>query len=205
MRTAVSRPAEGIRPPFAPREQFACEEQPFPRRGSVSLLLRLTLLLLFVTGMNGCGYRIGGPYRQDIRTVHVPIFTSASFRRGIEFELTEAVHKEIQLLTHFRLVKSGEADTRLTGQIVQINKAVLGESGLDDPRELQFSLAVQVTWEDLRSGKRETQTIPIAPELVHLLSTSSFAPELGQSLATARQQAVQRMARQIVRMMQEPW
>ncbi|GAB4159608.1 MAG: LPS assembly lipoprotein LptE [Planctomycetaceae bacterium] len=148
---------------------------------------------------------VGGPYRGDIQTVHVPIFTSSSFRRDVELQLTEAVQKEIQQQTHFRLAKAPYADTELRGHIVQINKNVLGESAFDDPRELQYSLAVQVTWTDLRTGREEQRQIQIAPDLVHLLSTADYAPELGQSMATARQQAVQRLARQIVRMMQTPW
>ena len=149
---------------------------------------------------------IGGPYRSDIRTVHVPIFTSSAFRRGIEFQLTEAVQKEIQLQTDFRLVKGADADSRLTGQIIRINKFVLGETAFDEARESQYSLAVQVTWEDLRTGEVQRQTASIAPaDVVHLMATSDFAPEAGQSQATARQQAVQRLARQIVRMMQYPW
>lgn len=171
---------------------------------------RLHKPMLFVVfamfvSTTGCGYMIGGPYRRDIQTIHVPVFTSSSFRRDVEFQLTEAVQKEIQLQTHFRIVKEQDADTKLTGQIVQINKNVLGESAFDDPRELQYSLAIQVTWTDLRTGKDETHSIPLAPDVVHLLSTADYAPELGQSMATARQQAIQRTARQIVRMMQTNW
>lgn len=171
-----------------------------PRRW-ISALLLVSLML----PVGGCGYIVGGPYRQDIRTVHVPIFESSSFRRDVELQLTEAVHKEIQKQTHFRLVKGVDADTRLTGQIVRISKYPLSESALDDPRELQYTMAVQVSWKDLRSGREQNQSVPIAPEVVDLLSTADFAPEIGQSMATARQQAVERLARQIVQMMQFPW
>lgn len=164
-----------------------------------------SLALLMFSSIGGCGYTVGGPYRQDIRTIHVPIFQSSGFRRDVEFQLTEAVHKEIQKQTHFLLVKGSEADTRLTGQIVQISKPLLGESAFDDARELQYTMAVQVTWKDLRTGREENQSLPIDADVVHLLSTSDFAPELGPSQATARQRAVESLARQIVRMMQYPW
>jgi hypothetical protein len=82
----------------------------------------------------------------------------------------------------------------------------LGESRFDDPRELQLNLHVEVSWEDLRDGRILAQhTIALPPETVHLVSEASFAPEIGQSLATARQDAVERMARQIVEMMETPW
>jgi len=156
--------------------------------------------------LSGCGYMVGSVYQADIRSVHVPIFTSESYRRGLEFQLTDAVQKEIQKQTHFRLAKEGNADSRLTGRIVRINKRVLGESAFDDPRELELAVAVEVTWEDLRSGEIiAQQRVLIEAEEIQLLSTGSFAPEVGQSLATAEQQVIARIARQVVEMMEMPW
>jgi len=168
---------------------------------------KAVVLLIALLSLSGCGYIVGGPYRQDIRTVHVPIFRSSSFRRDVELQLTEAVHKEIQNQTHFRLARAGEADTRLTGRIVSIHKHALSESAQDDPRELQLNLTVEVTWEDLRGNKlvMPTKQIEIPPDVVRLLASSDFAPELGQSMATARQRAVNNLARQIVQLMQTPW
>jgi hypothetical protein len=40
---------------------------------------------------------------------------------------------------------------------------------------------------------------------VLVTSTGNFIPELGQSLATAQQQAVDRLAVQITSMMEKPW
>lgn len=170
-----------------------------PRRSG--LLLMPVLLLL-----SGCGYVVGGAYVPDIRSVHVPTFTSDSFRRGIELQLTEAVQKQIQMRTPYRLTHGRSADTRLSGHIVEIRKDVLGETMFDDPRELQFTLAVEVTWEDLRNGQvLARQQIPIRPEMVQLISHADFAPELGHSLATVTQDAVDSMAQQIVGMMEAPW
>ena len=171
-----------------------------------SSILNPQLSILVTMLLVGCGYMIGPAYQADIRTIHVPIFTSDSFRRGLEFQLTEAVQKEIQTHTPFRLAKEPYADTRLTGHIVRIRKDVLGESALDDPRELQLLFAVEVTWEDLRSGQvLARERVPISPDIVQLISTSEFAPEVGQSLATGTQQAIDRLARQVVHMMEIPW
>ena len=46
-------------------------------------------LLLLLWTVAGCGYMVGAPYQAHIQSVHVPIFSSKSFRRGIEFELTD--------------------------------------------------------------------------------------------------------------------
>lgn len=170
---------------------------------------RTLLTLSFVTGMtalSGCGgYMIGGPYDQQIRTVEVPIFESTSYRRGLDLQLTEAVQKQIQQRTPFRVVKDG-GDTRLTGRIIDLKKSVLGETRNDDPRELQVNLALEVVWEDLRAGKVLAQEqFPLTPGMAALRSQAEFAPEVGQSLATATQQSLNQMARQVVDLMETPW
>ena len=171
--------------------------------GSTLRRLVITAALLLCSG---CGYIVGGAYAPDIRSVHVPTFTADSYRRGIELQLTEAVQKQIQSRTPYRLTGGPSADTRLTGHIVNIRKDVLGETAFDDPRELQFSLAVSVTWEDLRSGLvLARQQIPINPSTMQLVTQADFAPELGHSLATATQDAVDDLAQQIVGMMEAPW
>lgn len=177
--------------------------QRFRLPGSGRSLLAIALATLFTTG---CGYRAGNVYGPEVRTVDVPIFQNDTFRRGIEYQVTEAVHREIQTHTPFRLAKGREADTRLTGRIVEIRKNVLGENKYDDPRELQLSLMVRVTWEDLRSGQLlASQEVPLQPQSLPAIGQAEFAPEIGQSLATATQEATERLARQIVHMMETPW
>ena len=166
----------------------------------------VTLTLLSTAFLSGCGYVVGGAYAPDIRSVHVPTFTSDSFRRDIELQLTEAVQKEIQERSPYRLTRSELADTRLTGHVIEVRKDVLGETMFDDPRELQFSLAVEVIWEDIRSGQvLAQQRVPLSRDMVQLVSQADFAPELGHSRATATQEAVDTLARQIVGMMEAPW
>lgn len=174
------------------------------RRLSLRLLRCLMIAPVF-SGV-GCGYMVGSFHGGDVRTVAVPVFESNSNRRGIEYQLTEAVQNEIKARTPFRIAKEPYADTRLKGRIVEIRKRPLGETGFDDPRNLQYSLAVQVVWEDLRNGNvLAEQTIPINPVGLHLESKADFAPELGQSQATANQRAVKELAAQIVDRMEAPW
>jgi hypothetical protein len=154
--------------------------------------------------LSGCGYNIGSPYSAEIRTIHVPVFTSDTNRRGLEYQITEAVQKQIQMRTHFRLVKEPQADTRLTGKLVTSRKNVLGLT--QNPRELQLNLQVEITWVDQRTGEiLRQQPIDIPPELVQIASQAEFAPEVGHSLATAEQQAIDRLARTIVDLMEMPW
>lgn len=164
------------------------------------LIPSLALLLV------GCGYMIGGAYPPEVRTVAVPIFESDSNRRGIELQLTEAVQHQIKTRTPFLIAKQPYADTILTGRIVSADKRMLTISPLDLPRELQLDLAIHVTWEDARTGRiLQERNLPLDPDTVHLVAQAEFAPELGQSLATASQEAVDRLAIRIVDMMESPW
>ncbi len=166
----------------------------------------VAVLLLGAMGVSGCGYMVGGGFSPNIRTVHVPTFTSDSFRRGFELQLTEAVQKQIQQRTPYRLTNGPGAETRLTGHIVEIRKDVLGENKYDDARELQFSIALEVRWEDLRTGQiLAQQQVPLGNNTAHLIAQADFAPEVGQSLATATQDAVDGLASQVVQMMESPW
>jgi hypothetical protein len=160
-----------------------------------------TLLVL-----GGCGYTVGAPFSPEIRSVHVPVFKSGSNRRFLEYQLTEAVQKQIQQRSHFRLVKEPEADTILTGRIVDLRKSALGQTQNSDARELQVNLQVEVTWEDRRTGEiLNQQRVPLPPEMLQLAAQAEFAPEVGQSLATGDQTAIDRLARNIVDMMEQPW
>ena len=163
-------------------------------------------LLIWVCTLTGCGYTVGTDFRQDIKTVAIPIFENETNRRGIEFQLTEAVQKEVTKRSQFRLAKGLDADTRLTGKIVGFRKDVLGETAQDDPRELQISLMVKVRWEDLRTGTLlAEQELPLSPDAIPMSIQAEFAPELGHSLATAMDDALYSMARKIVNLMETPW
>ena len=176
---------------------------PSPKSSDV---LRMSFAMLLAVMPVGCGYQIGSPYPAEYRSIHVPTFTSESFRRGFELQLTEAVQKQIQDRTPFRLANDGNADTRLTGNIVSIDKRPVNQNKYDDPRELEMGIAVEVVWEDLRSGRVLAQrTVPIDARVAHLVVNTSFAPESGQSWATATQDAVDQLASEIVGMMETPW
>ena len=50
------------------------------------------------------GYTTRPNYDECIKTVYVPIFDNKTFRRGMEFDLTRAVIREIEAKTPFKVV-----------------------------------------------------------------------------------------------------
>lgn len=171
--------------------------------------MRWHLLSLFclTTLLHGCGYVVGNGFARDARTIHVPMFTSETFRRNTAERLTEAVHKQIEMRTPYRLVTANEqADTRLVGHITAVQKDLLLETRFDDVREAQLSYEVQLRWEDLRTGQLiASRNVPLSQGFAELTSASSLIPEIGQSLATAEQSAVDQMARDVVNLLEVPW
>jgi len=176
----------------------------FPLRGSGFRLAIFAVLLL-----SGCaGYQIGNKtlFPPEIRTVYVPMFQSGSFRRNLGERLTEAVVKEIEAKTPYKVVNDPTADSVLSGRIVEERKHVLVPSLSGDAREIQAVMRVQVSWLD-RKGRmlRQMEPIPLPSEIADITGTGNVIPEVGQSVATAQQQAICRIAEQIVGMMEKPW
>lgn len=161
--------------------------------------------LAAVPAVCGCGYVVGPANDGCIASVEVVTFKNETFRRGLDLMLTEAIQKEIQKRSAIRIAK-GDAHTRLTGRIVDFRKNVLGETRFDDGRELQTTLIVEVTWEDLREGRIiAQQDVSMAASTAPLATPADFAPETGHSLATALHDSVQQTARRIVDMMDAAW
>lgn len=102
------------------------------------------------------GYHAGQAalYDCNIHTVRVPIFENRTFVRGLEFQLTQAVVREIELKTPYKVVGADcNADTELTGTIVNFMKQTLNVNQLNEVREQETDLTVEVVWRDLRTGQ----------------------------------------------------
>jgi hypothetical protein len=168
----------------------------------------VSLVVLIVT-IGGCApYRLGvqSLYSCNVRTVYVPVFESDSYRRNLGERLTEAVQKEIERRTPYKVVGTPNADSVLTGRLLTEAKGVSVEAPTDEPRELQYYFTVRVNWID-RNGVevQSMQPIPLPDSFVQAFANTQFYPEVGQSISTAQQQAIEQLARQIVGLMEAPW
>jgi hypothetical protein len=47
--------------------------------------------------------------------------------------------------------------------------------------------------------------VPLPPAILEVGQSASLVPEFGESFATAQQEAIQKLAEQIVAMMETPW
>ena len=167
------------------------------RRGFLGLLTAT-----LATPALGCaGYQIGNAslYRPDVRSVHVPIVESDSFRRDLGLRLTEAIVKQIETRTSYLIGSETTADSVLRVRILSDGKRVLGENINDDPRDLQIDLRLDAQWIS-QSGAPLMQRVNLSID-----DNTSFVPEGGQSMATAQQELIDELAQQIVNQMEVAW
>ncbi len=173
------------------------------------MIVPTALLAAVLLQLAGCAaYRVGSQslYASDVQTVYVPIIEADSFRRDLGERLTEAVVKEIELKTPFKVVGTPNADSILSTRLVSETKHIVVENRNDDPRAVEINMAAEVTWLNRRREPlRIPATLALPPELLPVGQTSTLLPEAGQSIATAQQQAIERLAQQIVSTMEEPW
>jgi hypothetical protein len=152
-------------------------------------------------GLSGCGYSIRPPSYPDIRTVYVPVFRSMSFRRDVNFMLTELVQKEIEVRTKYKVVGSpDEADTILEGTINFSEKNIVVENPFNLPRELNAWVQATVRWIHNPPLEQEVNAPPVI-----VGETVNFIPEVGETSQNAFYRTCQNLATQIVDMMDTPW
>jgi hypothetical protein len=172
-------------------------------------ILQFAICILHFAILLGCaGYQVGAGslYAPDVATVYVPMIDSDSYRRDLGERLTEAVIKEIEQKTPYKVVSTPDADSILSARLLTDTRRTVIENAFDDPRLSEVELRAEVTWLNRRRLPMvPTQTLAIPPELVLISQTGNLIPEIGQSVASSQQQAIQRLAEQIVATMEAPW
>ncbi len=172
-----------------------------PRRrpAAVGLILGLALAAL-APGCKVTGYSIRAPYDTRIKTVYVPIFKTVTFRRDINLQLTELVIKEIERRTPYKVVGTPDgADTTLEGTINYSEKNVAVESPANLPRQLTSTIMVSVSWTDNKAAEKKAPNPAVVPE------TFNFFPEIGETAEAAFYRTCEKIAIQVVNMMEETW
>ena len=174
-----------------------------------AIIVRLLSIALCLSMLTGCaGYQIGtrSLYRSNVRTIHVPIIKSDSFRPELGVLLTEAVQKEIERRTPFKLTNLETADSILACRLTSDSKRVVSEASTDEPRVVQSVITVELSWNDRRGQPLiETRFLPPGETTFYFAERIDFVPEAGQSISTANQRAIERLANHIVDQMEIRW
>jgi hypothetical protein len=171
-------------------------------RGTLGVAGGVLVLLWILWPLMGCGYRHEADgYPADIRSVAVAVFENRSFYRDLEFDVTEALIKQIERDTPYKVVSGSIADSVLTGAVVRVRQDLVSrseEGGV--PQEVELRVVVNFDWTDGRTGQ-------VLRSRQGLEATGRYIPvrRIGQPRELAEQEAAQRMAEAIVAAMRSDW
>ena len=155
-------------------------------------------------GLCGCdgisSYSNESLFRQEVDSVYLEMFDNKSFKRGTEYELTDALAKRIEAETPYKIVSSRDrADTVLSGYISSI-----GESSLSTERETgralekQVQLNAVVNWKNLKTGELLIDNTSIS-------ASASYSEWQNQGYRYASALAANNLAQKIVELMEKQW
>ena len=155
-------------------------------------------------GLCGCdgmaGYSNESLFPEDIRSVCLEMFDNQTFRRGVEYELSEALAKRIEVNTPYKIVSdSDRADTVISGQIVSIGELALStDRDLGTVLEKEVQLRAVVNWKNLKTGQLMMDQLKVS-------ASASYSEYQQQDFKYASTLAANNLARKIVEMMERKW
>lgn len=161
-------------------------------------------LLSFLLAVFGCtaisGYSNESLYPEGLDSICLEMFDNQSFRRGVEYELTDALSKRIEAQTPYKIVSdSSRADSVISGQIVSI-----GEMALSTDRETGYILEKEVelqavvNWKNLITAEMLINNVTVS-------SSATYSEYQMQDFQYASSLAANNLARKIVELMEQKW
>ena len=159
------------------------------------------LLVVLLLSLTGCGYSSKELFPTQYQTVASPRFENRTFYRGLEFELAEALTKQIESRTPYKIVAPGSAQTILEGTITDVQQTQLSRrrpGGV--PQEVELTVTVDFVWKDLTSGEVITDRRGFVSVGRHVPTSG-----IGEPFEIAQHQAIERLARDIVSTMRSDW
>lgn len=160
-----------------------------------------TLAVLAVTVLAGCGgYTNKSLFPQDVKSIYVQMFDNRTFRRGIEYALSDALAKRIESDTPYKIVSDRDrTDSIIDGQLVVVAESILTlERETGRALEKEVVLTATVDWKNLRTGRMMINHQSVT-------AAASYSEFLTQDFTYASTLAANKLAEKIVEVMQDNW
>ena len=147
------------------------------------------------------GYAFATTYDTEISTIHISGFGNDTFHRDLEFLLTDALVKEVQRSTPWRVTSAEYAQTTLSGTIVEARMTPLSTartSGL--VQELAVILTIDYEWKDNRTGE-----VLVARR--SFTASEPFIPSLGvgDRIEAGQNAVIDELSREVVDSLRSGW
>lgn len=149
----------------------------------------------------GCsGYSNQSLYSQDVKSVYVEMFENTTFRRDIEYELTDAIAKRIEAETPYKIISDrSRADTIISGKITSLSASTISiEPETGRAIEIQAEVIANFNWKNLRTGEYLVENTDVS-------AAAGYVQFQEQGFGNAAKVAVARLAERIVELMQTEW
>jgi uncharacterized protein (UPF0303 family) len=159
---------------------------------------QLTYIIVFFALISGCGYSNKSLISRKINSIYIPIFENETFRKSLEFDLTNAVKNEIMSNTKLRIAKKDNADTILTGKIQKVTESMLSSNVEDNIVEGRVTIYVDIKLVDRRTGRTLI-------EEKNVKQSAEYIVKRGENIKTASQESLALLAETIVRHLEEKW
>jgi len=155
-------------------------------------------------GLCGCSeiasYSNEPLFPRDVSSVCLKMFDNQSFRRGVEYELSDALAKRIEAETPYKIVSDEDlADTVISGQITAIGELALSvDRDIGSVLEKEVELQAVVTWKNLKNGE-------LLLDQQQVSASASYSDYQRQDFKYASALAANNLARKIVELMERNW
>ena len=170
----------------------------------IQLVMRFFCILMFfalVFVFSGCeGYSGDSLYTKDVDSVYLEMFENRGLRRGVEFEVTDALSKRIEAQTPYKIISNRDvADTIMSGEIVTIGESVaVSERETGRAIEMLVEIRAVVNWKNIKTGD-------LLIENMEVVGRSSYSRWQNQGFRYASGVAANNLAEKIVELMEKDW
>ncbi len=171
------------------------------RRAPAAVGLVVAALLASCAADPTEGWSTASVWSTDVRTVAVDMFENSTFNRDLAFEFMDALIKEIEARTPYKVTAPGRADTIVTGRIRSVDHKELSKSSLTGlSEEVTVSVTIDLKWTDVRTGESLLELESFTADSLFVPSNPTREPiELGEF------GAAQKLARDVVSEMKAGW
>jgi hypothetical protein len=146
------------------------------------------------------GYSNESLFPEDVLSVCLEMFDNQTFRRGVEYELSDALAKRIEVDTPYKIVSDlDRADTVISGQIVSIREFALStDRDIGTVLEKEVELRAVVNWKNLKTGQLMMDQLKVS-------ASAGYSQYQQQDFKYASTLAANKLALKIVEQMERKW
>ncbi len=121
-----------------------------PRAATTVAIVAMSAVL---ASLGGCGYSVRGQLPAHIKTVAVPMFVNRTSEPRVESFLTTAIVRAFSTDGRLEVVRPGDADSILEGEVVQYTLAPIAFDPSANVTEYRLSVVLNLRFRDTRERK----------------------------------------------------